>query len=107
MVTVMPTNLQKIEFDVTTAEGPSRITIVSGTLPVSAGAFSSSTNFESQNFNVSALVDPTLPPGQFRFHDRLHPVHQVRQTSPAGGDNFDAFGGATGHSDRGRVCAGL
>jgi hypothetical protein len=67
MVAVTPTNLQKIEFDTTTAEGPSRVTIVSGTLSVSGGgAFSGSIGFENQNFNVSALVDPTLTPGQFR-----------------------------------------
>jgi hypothetical protein len=66
MVAVTPTNLQKIEFDITTAEGPSRVTIVSGALPVAGGAFSSSINVETQNFSVSALVDPTLTPGQFR-----------------------------------------
>jgi hypothetical protein len=37
MVAVTPTNLQKIEFDTTTAEGPSRFTIVSGTLPMPGG----------------------------------------------------------------------
>jgi hypothetical protein len=66
MVTVTPTNLEKIEFDVTTAEGPSRVTIVSGILPAYGGAFSGSGNFETQNFSLSALVDPTLTPGQFR-----------------------------------------
>jgi len=66
MVTVTPTNLQKIEFDITTAEGPGRVTIVSGALPVSWGASSSSTNSEGQSVSVSALVDPTLTPGQFR-----------------------------------------
>jgi hypothetical protein len=67
MVAVTPTNPQKIEFDTTTAEGPSRVTIVSGTLPVpGGGAFSGSINFESQSFNVSALVDPMLTPGHFR-----------------------------------------
>jgi len=68
MVTVTPTILEKMEFDVTTAEGPSRVTIVSGILPVlsGGGAFSGSINFEAQNFSISALVDPTLTPGQFR-----------------------------------------
>jgi hypothetical protein len=67
MVTVTPTNLQKIEFDVTTAEGPSRITIVSGILPaLGAGAFSGSISSVNYNLSVSALVDPTLTPGQFR-----------------------------------------
>ena len=64
MVAVTPTNLQKMEFDVITAEGPSRVTIVSGMLPLSGllgGAISM-----TRNFSVSALVDPTLTPGQFR-----------------------------------------
>jgi hypothetical protein len=59
-----PRILQKIEFDATTAEGPSRVTIVSGILPlVGLGAGAIST---TQNLSVSALVDPTLTPGQFR-----------------------------------------
>jgi hypothetical protein len=33
MVAVTPTNLQKMEFDVTTAEGPSRVTVVTGVIP--------------------------------------------------------------------------
>jgi tripartite-type tricarboxylate transporter receptor subunit TctC len=56
-----------------------------------------------------ALAEPArwTGPGHDPFHHRLDRVHQVRQASPAGGDNFDAFRGASGHSDRGRVCAGL
>jgi hypothetical protein len=66
-IAVTPTNLQKIEFDITTAEGPSRMTIVSGILPVpGVPAQSGSAGFESRDFSVSALVDPTLTPGQFR-----------------------------------------
>ena len=65
MVTVTPTNLQKMEFDVTTAEGPSRVTVVTGVIPggleVSAG-----NNFSTQSINLTALLDPTLTPGQFR-----------------------------------------
>ena len=39
MVTLVePTNVQKIEFDVTTTEGPSRVTIVTGTMPISLAA---------------------------------------------------------------------
>jgi hypothetical protein len=33
-ILVTPTNLQKLEFDVTTAEGPSRVTIVTGEMPI-------------------------------------------------------------------------
>ena len=30
---VTPTNIQKMEFDVTTADGPSHVTVVTGILP--------------------------------------------------------------------------
>jgi hypothetical protein len=36
---VEPTNVHKIEFNVTTREGPSRVTIVTGTMPISLAAF--------------------------------------------------------------------
>jgi hypothetical protein len=40
MITLVePTNVQKIEFNVTTTEGPSRVTIVTGTMPISLAAF--------------------------------------------------------------------
>jgi len=84
MVQVTPTNLQKMEFDVTTAEGPSRITIVSGILsPVQGAASSGSINFSSQNFSVSALVDPTLTAGQFRKATATAALAQVSQTTSA------------------------
>ena len=39
MVTLVePTNVQKIEFNVTTTEGPSCVTIITGTLPISLAA---------------------------------------------------------------------
>ena len=59
---VVPTNVQKTEFDVTTAEGPSRVTIVTGKLTVNIT--SSIGNVVSNSFK--ALVDPILTPGQFR-----------------------------------------
>ena len=34
-------------------------------------------------------------------------LHQGGQAARAGGDDRDALGGAAGHSDRGRICAGL
>ena len=34
-------------------------------------------------------------------------IHQGRQAARAGSDHRDAFGGAAGHPDRGRVRAGL
>jgi hypothetical protein len=60
-VLTTPTNIQKIEFDVTTAEGPSRVTIVTGTMPVPLFVSNGS---ESASFK--ALLDPTLTAGQFR-----------------------------------------
>jgi len=63
---VTPTSLQKTEFDVTTAEGPSRVTVVTGIIPFGPGAVSSSNDVVSQSLSLSALVDPTLTPGQFR-----------------------------------------
>jgi len=59
---VTPTNLQKMEFNVTTAEGPGRVTIVTGTMPVLIGAL----NSVGQKDSFKALLDPTLTPGQFR-----------------------------------------
>jgi hypothetical protein len=65
MVAVTPTNVQKIEFDVTTAEGPSRVTVVTGIIPTGPEAFSTGA-FSSASLSLTALVDPTLTPGQFR-----------------------------------------
>jgi hypothetical protein len=66
MVTVTPTEVQKMEFDVTTAEGPSRVTVVTGMIPVELRATSNSNDLISQSVSLTALVDPTLAPGQFR-----------------------------------------
>ena len=43
----------------------------------------------------------------FATDARVHRVHQGWQAARAGGDHGDALGGAAGHPDRGRVCAGL
>jgi len=45
--------------------------------------------------------------GDVRLNGRVDQVHQVRQASRAGCDNFEALGGVAGHSDRGRIRAGL
>ena len=58
---VTPTDVQKMEFDVTTAEGPCRVTVVTGML--TAGLLA---NSGTQSLSLTALVDPTLSPGQFR-----------------------------------------
>ena len=60
---VDPTNLQKLEYDVTTAEGPSHVTIVTGLIPVN---FSSGGGVGNVTGSFETLVDPTLAPGQFR-----------------------------------------
>jgi hypothetical protein len=64
---VTPTNLQKLEFDVTTAEGPSRVTIVTGEMPIygMATAISSGAGGSAQA-SFKAVLDPTLAPGKFR-----------------------------------------
>ena len=58
-------NLQKIEFDVTTAEGPSRVTVVTGMMQMVLTA-SSQGPFATQKESYKVLLDPTLTPGQFR-----------------------------------------
>src|SRR4030095_13979425 len=59
---VTPTNLQKIEYDVTTGAGPSRVTVVTGIIPV---LLQVTANQLSQSGSFKALVDPQLNPGQF------------------------------------------
>jgi hypothetical protein len=68
MVAVTPTNLQKMEFDVTTAEGPSRVTVITGVIPEGPNVNNpqSGSGFLTQTLTLTALVDPTLTPGQFR-----------------------------------------
>jgi hypothetical protein len=59
---VTPTNLQKIEYDVTTGAGPSRVTVVTGIMPVFLQATGAQV---SQSGSFKANVDPQLSPGQF------------------------------------------
>jgi hypothetical protein len=66
MVTLVePTNVQKIEFDVTTKEGPRCVTIVTGTMPISLAAFGKP-GTTTQPGSFKAVLDPALTPGQFR-----------------------------------------
>lgn len=66
MVTLVePTNVHKIEFNVTTPEGPGRVTIVTGTMPISLAAFGKPGK-TSQSSTFKALLDPVLTPGQLR-----------------------------------------
>jgi len=62
---VTPTNLQKMEFDVTTAEGPSRVTIVTGTVSLTVG-INSTGPYATDQRSYKVLLDPILTPGQFR-----------------------------------------
>jgi hypothetical protein len=63
---VTPTGLQKLEFDVTTAEGPSRVTIITGSVPIDCRATSTPGSDLTQKESFKVLLDPTLDPGQFR-----------------------------------------
>jgi hypothetical protein len=66
MVTLVePTNVQKIEFNVMTTEGPSRVTIVTGTMPISLAAFGKPGK-TTQRGSFKAVLDHSLTPGQFR-----------------------------------------
>src|SRR6476646_11876472 len=66
MITLVePTNVQKIEFNVMTTEGPSRVTIVTGTMPISLAAFGKPGK-TTQRGSFKAVLDPSLTPGQFR-----------------------------------------
>lgn len=74
---VKPTNVQKMEFEVTTAEGPSRVTIVTGRIEkedatsplvevVGTAAARDATARVRQRDSIKVLLAPTLTPGQFR-----------------------------------------
>jgi hypothetical protein len=65
-LTMMPTNIQKMEFDVTTAEGPCRVTLVTGSISVILQAASNTGAIDNRAESLRALVDPKLTPGQFR-----------------------------------------
>ena len=52
-------NIQKLEFDVTTGEGPCHVTVITGSLPINV-------QIGSTAQSIKTLVDPTLAPGQFR-----------------------------------------
>jgi hypothetical protein len=59
---VTPTDLQKVEFNVTTAEGPCRVTIVTGRMDINFTVFAD----RRQSRSFKALIDPTLTAAQFR-----------------------------------------
>ena len=62
---VTPTNVQKMEFDVTTAEGPSRVTVVTGRVLIQNGLRVQSLGpLTGQTASYKVLLDPTLAAGK-------------------------------------------
>ena len=60
MVTLVPaTDLQKLEFDVTTPMGSGRITVVTGRMLIAAQV-TGDTVTAATNISVAALVEPRL-----------------------------------------------
>ena len=62
---VVPQKIQKVEFDVTTSEGPGRVTVVTGMLQVNLQATSQGGEAVTKQTYV-ALLDPLSAPGKFR-----------------------------------------
>jgi hypothetical protein len=58
-IVISAENIQKLEFDVTTGEGPCHVTVITGSLPINL-------TIGATPQSVKTLVDPTLQPGQFR-----------------------------------------
>jgi len=68
-ILLSPTNLQKVEFDATTAEGPCHVTIVSGSVTINPNGLrvdAVGSAYVQQRASYKVLVDPTLAPGKFR-----------------------------------------
>jgi hypothetical protein len=65
---VFPMNLQKLEYNATTAEGPCRVTVVNGTMQVNLQASAPAAAGATERGSFKALLDPALTPGQFRSH---------------------------------------
>jgi hypothetical protein len=64
---VTPTAIQKMEFNVTTAEGNCRVTVVTGKVLVPNQLRVLSSGPEAQQSgSYKVLLDPTLAPGKFR-----------------------------------------
>jgi hypothetical protein len=63
---VFPMNLQKLEYNATTAEGPCRVTVVNGTMQVNLQASAPAGAGATERGSFKALLDPALTPGQSR-----------------------------------------
>jgi hypothetical protein len=64
IITLTPTNLQKVEFNVTTAEGPSRVTIITGKIFPDLVVVLGGPARINQIYKV--LVEPALTVAKFR-----------------------------------------
>jgi hypothetical protein len=71
-------NIQKLEFDVTTADGPSHVTVITGSLPINMPVVSTPQN-------VKTLVDPTLQPGKFRKAAAVVSFANLQSSIPGSG----------------------
>jgi hypothetical protein len=80
---VIATNLQKLEYDVTTAEGPSHVTIVSGLMRVALDGNPSA----DQQGSFETLLDPTLAPGKFRKATAVASISSWSFQTPLLGQN--------------------
>src|SRR5262245_45343596 len=66
-ILIAPTGLQKMEFNVTTAEGACRVTVVTGRILIQNSFFVLSSGPETQQTeSYKVLVDPSLDAGKFR-----------------------------------------
>jgi hypothetical protein len=81
---VIPINVEKLEFDVSSAREPLRATIVTGNLPSGLQVLSNSPSEVTQSISLSALVDPTVLPGQFRKAAATAALASTGSTTNAG-----------------------
>jgi len=79
-IPVTPTNVQKLEYNVTTPEGDARVTVVTGMLAYPLYTYSGG-GIVTQNASFRALVDPTTAPGQFRKAVATASLRQIGQTN--------------------------
>jgi len=78
-ILVTPTNVQKLEYDVTTPEGAGRVTVVTGMLQYPLNAYAPAGMLVTQNQSFRALVDPTTAPGKFRKAVATASLRQIGQ----------------------------
>lgn len=77
-----PQKTQKMEFDVTTSEGPGRVTIVTGIIQIWLQAFSQGQQ-QIRKESYKVLVEPTLTPRQFRKAVATASLSYIAQSGPA------------------------